>query len=351
MFTMKILLFAILSVAITSSLKVTPHLKNNYIPFSFVVLSDLHIGEGIPVYHGEECYSTNYLRTAIKAINSLKQRYNIQFVFITGDITGSAERTEFIKAKELLDTLEIPYYPIMGNHDIWEYNAQMEAKEPHGDAMFSSTFHDCYNRRPSQFFNFKITYNNDSVYNPLYNITSNFQNFEVKIDNGMVFYGLDWNTRKHAMRGDKGCLPNAELYNFPGGTYQWLESRLKKLDFFDRQIVFLQHQGFRTMAIPPDWIFTFNRTEKEQFRNLLLKHRLLNNYFGVFAGHLHRWYNGTAFDEWNTFVQWETAACKGEWDDDLIHSGFTLASVENGRISNIQIFHGKSIEEKEYTFT
>jgi len=54
----------------------------------------------------------------------------------------------------------------------------------------------------------------------------------------MVFYGLDWNTRKHAMRGDKGCLPNAELYDFPGGTYQWLESRLKKLDFFDRQIVF-----------------------------------------------------------------------------------------------------------------
>lgn len=48
----------------------------------------------------------------------------------------------------------------------------------------------------------------------------------------------------------------------------------------------------------------------------------LDTYWGVIGGHLHRWWNSNAFDfpfEWKHFWQWETNACKGQWNDSNIY--------------------------------
>lgn len=36
---------------------------------------------------------------------------------MTGDITASALLEEFQKAREILDALTVPWWPLLGNHD------------------------------------------------------------------------------------------------------------------------------------------------------------------------------------------------------------------------------------------
>jgi len=44
---------------------------------------------------------------------------NVRFAFVTGDLTDSGEPLEFDTVRRELDALNIPYFPIIGNHDIW----------------------------------------------------------------------------------------------------------------------------------------------------------------------------------------------------------------------------------------
>jgi hypothetical protein len=63
------------------------------------------------------------------------------------------------------------------------------------------------------------------------------------------------------------------------------------------------------------------------------------------AGHLHRFFAGTAFDEpeWASFAQWETDTCKGHERDYIPKdewSAFSLVRVRNGRIAAVEQFLG-----------
>jgi len=60
---------------------------------------------------------------------------------ISGDIADSAEKSEMLKAKKILDKLKdpngdgnlkdgIPYIPVFGNHDVWPYTEEKEANFP-----------------------------------------------------------------------------------------------------------------------------------------------------------------------------------------------------------------------------
>ncbi|MEW5760064.1 MAG: hypothetical protein AB1779_04800 [Candidatus Thermoplasmatota archaeon] len=40
----------------------------------------------------------------------------------------------------MLDKLKIPYYPIIGNHDIWAFNDTFEEAKPTGDKGFMQIF-------------------------------------------------------------------------------------------------------------------------------------------------------------------------------------------------------------------
>jgi len=302
--------------------------------YHFVILSDTHIGAS---------NSSWLLSSAIKKINSLVVSNNIKFVFITGDVTNSATTYQYAESRQLLDKLTIPYYPIIGNHDIWPYNSTWENDAPTGDQLFWETYKDKYAG---------ILHSNLTVWNPENNCYSFFQNFEVKVGN-IMFYALDFNSRHHAVAslGYKGSMPGADLYDFEDGTFQWFESRLAALKATKPsdglQIVIMHHQPYRAPFPVPEEIYAFSTGEKDTLKALFQKYFPIPTYWGLFAGHFHMWENQTAFDEpeWKTFDFWETDACKND-------SSFTLVHVTNGKIdtSDIQKLYGdQSFENQRVT--
>lgn len=91
-------------------------------PFRFAFISDTHIGSPTGS-------SSEDLRRTVREINSHK---DVAFVVLTGDITELGTNTELQLAKQILDSLQIPWYIIPGNHDTgWSES---------GGVMFSTIF-------------------------------------------------------------------------------------------------------------------------------------------------------------------------------------------------------------------
>lgn len=91
-------------------------------PFRFAFISDTHIGS--PNGSAEED-----LRRTVRDINALK---DIAFVVITGDITELGTNEELKLARKILDSLNVPWYIIPGNHDTgWSES---------GGVMFTTVF-------------------------------------------------------------------------------------------------------------------------------------------------------------------------------------------------------------------
>lgn len=91
-------------------------------PFRFAFITDTHIGS--PNGGAEED-----LRRTVQDINAMKE---IAFVVITGDITELGTNEEIKLAKQILDSLNVPWYIIPGNHDTgWSES---------GGVMFTTVF-------------------------------------------------------------------------------------------------------------------------------------------------------------------------------------------------------------------
>jgi predicted MPP superfamily phosphohydrolase len=119
----------------------------------FAHITDIHIGEGRKDFGNpgflndysneiEELYAETRLRNTVAHINSLSENEKIDFVMVSGDLTDSGEFSEFMKAKEILDKLKIPYFPLIGNHDVWPYTRFHEADAPIGDQLLNEVFDD-----------------------------------------------------------------------------------------------------------------------------------------------------------------------------------------------------------------
>jgi len=76
-------------------------------PFKFAFVSDTHIGS--PDGKAEED-----LRRTVADINATT---GLAFVVLTGDITEMGTNDEIARAKAILDSLNIPWYILPGNHD------------------------------------------------------------------------------------------------------------------------------------------------------------------------------------------------------------------------------------------
>jgi outer membrane protein assembly factor BamB/predicted phosphodiesterase len=91
-------------------------------PFRFAFISDTHIGS--PNGAAEED-----LRRTVRDINSMD---DIAFVVLTGDITELGTNEELKLAKQILDSLDVPWHIIPGNHDTgWSES---------GGVMFTTVF-------------------------------------------------------------------------------------------------------------------------------------------------------------------------------------------------------------------
>ncbi|CAF0811890.1 unnamed protein product [Didymodactylos carnosus] len=281
--------------------------------------------------------STIRLQSAIHKINELSKNLtiNLKFVFITGDITNTALKSQYDQVFSLLNTLSIDYYPIIGNHDQWSYNSTWETDKPTGDQLFAETFKKILTKSNI------INYPNSTVWNPKENCQSWFQNYRIQINN-TIFICLDWNSRHPAVAqlGYKGSMPTAELHDFTGGTLPWLNDQLEQLSQQQKSssllnIVLLQHHPLRAPWYIPGDIYAFSELKRLKIKSILDKYKKNLHFFGLFAGHFHMWSNGTAYDDWKTFIQWETEACKET-------KAFTLMTVNelDGSIINMEKYYG-----------
>lgn len=95
--------------------------------FRFAFISDTHIGS--PNGTAEED-----LRRTVSDINAME---NIAFVVITGDITELGTNEELQLAKQILDSLDVPYYIIPGNHDTgWSESGGLSFTKTFGNDKF-----------------------------------------------------------------------------------------------------------------------------------------------------------------------------------------------------------------------
>ena len=76
------------------------------------VVTDVHIGESCGGNLSmEHCKPVRALTDVVNHINSMK---SIDAVFATGDLTASALSTEFQKFRDIMDGLQVPWWPLLG---------------------------------------------------------------------------------------------------------------------------------------------------------------------------------------------------------------------------------------------
>ena len=228
-------------------------------PWSFAIITDLHIGEddsdndfGYSGWNDSGSYGSNEdlrnqqlqnLITSVLKINERANSDNIKFVAVLGDLTSSAELSEMQAAIDVLNTLSVPWVPVIGNHDIWPYTGDTEAPYPtaNGDGP-DIHFNDYFNSNMwnDVYQNFADDLGLPSTWKepiPVLNPTTNpnfysyFQNFEFDYE-GFLFIGLDFNTRNHAPfipwpgNRNPGIGPEGDLHIFEGGTWNWFTQHL-----------------------------------------------------------------------------------------------------------------------------
>ncbi len=275
---------------------------NNNLPgaqykFSFVHISDTHIGEGQGDYGTPGFYNDTMpindnskparaLQEAVKWINFHEQDKNIKFVLVSGDLTGSAEKSEFMKFKEIMSDLNVPYVPIIGNHDVWPYvRYQDEAPYATGDSIMNEVFADVYDRGKLFFDYWNDGTRLKRTLNPETGLESYLQNFSFEYDD-FIFYALDFNPRYHVNKPEPGIGPEAQLMEWNGGTFDWLKKDLatnpnKKT----KNVCFVSHHPATDNILVQLSNFVFNMDEYNKIINAFMPYK--NNLALWMAGHIH----------------------------------------------------------------
>jgi PKD repeat protein len=274
-------------------------------PFSFAIITDLHIGRGYSDYgsegfddedNGEEYYLTQRLRNVISWINENKGTYSLKFLAVLGDIADTAEKSEFCKAKEILDELEIPYISLFGNHDVWPYTEKESATTTLGEDFFERIFWStssipCKNASSTK--NFEELLREFNFERDTQN--TKFKNFAFTFG-GIHFIGLDFNSREKACEPECGVKAEGVLHN---ETIRWLSEKLNELEGEEPVIIF-SHEPFAKPysrwlysefpPLFPDKRGNFDSKEIEEIQKILNEYEALSEGQQIlvnFGGHIH----------------------------------------------------------------
>ncbi len=295
---------------------------------SFGVVTDVHIGESCG---GNLAYDAcKPVRTLTEAVNKMNELH-LDGVFITGDITASAILDEFKKAREILDALTMPWWPLFGNHDSWPYTRHdgtfNQTDTPIGDQYFADVFGDILvGKKDKQYFNTRTEgWPTQGVPNPDYTYNSWFHNFVVTYPHFSPTFkvlALDWVSRGAALP-EPGVGPEAELHDYEGGTAQWLRDTLAASDAASKFFIFQHHPFHNWDILDPFghnkfYNFTFDDVQDKRVQTILSQQFHPTAFLGSQAGHNHRWFDGPAFtkytalnEEWLVMPAYETPATKG----------------------------------------
>ena len=170
--------------------------------FAFAVIADPHITSK----------DAHYARTktVIAWLNDNAKARSIEFVWVLGDIGW---HKGLPLARELLETLQIPYLPVLGDNEI-----QNGDQEEEFDQVYGPTFKSL-NGKLANFRRAAVP-----VSHPVTKQVYRLQNFSFD-HRGVHFVGLDFNSRvKHEYLGEQDSL-----YDFKGGTWPWLVDDIKSL--------------------------------------------------------------------------------------------------------------------------
>jgi len=264
--------------------------------WSFTLITDLHIGRGYSDYNssgfddlgeGENYYLTERFKNVVQWILDNKDsidcegaKCQIKFLAVLGDIADTAEKSEFLKAKKILDKLNdfgIPYVPLFGNHDVWPYTDNEEAPTSSGETYFDEIFWD-ENATNTKLLREKLNFQRDEI-NP------NYKNFAFNFKE-MNFIGLDFDERE-ALKGPiKGVGSDAVARE---ETINWLKDCLGEykecLKGYEgnSNIIFSHHPFVGDLLMG----FSFGPSplpnELEEIREIIENKNVLAN----FGGHIH----------------------------------------------------------------
>lgn len=188
---------------------------------------------------------------------------------MTGDLTDSGERSEFLRFRALMDSAGLPYLPFIGNHDVWPYvSASDEAAYAWGDSLAAVFFADVYQSFSQRVLAWESASLLYSVPNPETGFRSRFHHFTF-VYGGVRFVGVEGVSRQPAPLGQAGVGPQADLHDFPGGTFRFLDTLLGTFQPFP--LVFLCH--YPLINSPTSGINTFSPQEYDRIVGLLYPHR------------------------------------------------------------------------------
>lgn len=258
--------------------------------WSFAIITDLHIGRGYSDYdgtgygadgEGEDYYLTERLKKVVNWINTNKNNVDcegthcsIKFLAVLGDISDTAEKSEFLKAKNVLDKLNdpngdgntadgIPYAPVFGNHDVWPYVDNKKATSSLGEDYFDEIFWD-ENATNTKLLKERFNFQKDEE-------NKKYKNFAFSYK-GMNFIGLDFDERNPASFG-YGVGSDAVLSDV---TKNWLDRNLDE-NSTTAAILFSHHPLVGNLT------YGFSSGELSKIQTIIENKNVLVN----FGGHIH----------------------------------------------------------------
>lgn len=170
-------------------------------------------------------------------VNSINKEKDISFVVFTGDNLDSPKEEYLPDFVKIINKLNVPYYIVIGNHDVFKQNGLSKAH-------YLEIIKD-YN----YFYKYKKP------------------NYVFK-QNGFVFIVLD---------GAKEVIPGSNGF-YKDKTLSWLDKQLKKYKN-DPVIIFQHFPIIMTKERPTHTVY-----QKEKYLDILDKH---DNVISIIAGHLH----------------------------------------------------------------